>query len=277
MTDSFSRRRVLSYLAAGAACPVCASLAGRAFGAEDKAAHAAAGADKAAGHGGGAPHWGYVGAGGPDNWGTLSADFKVCDLGLEQTPIDLASTVRAELAGVESMFQDSALTVVNNGHTIQANCAAGNYSLIGGERFELLQFHFHHPSEHKLAGQAFPLECHFVHRSQAGTLAVLGVFIRAGAANDALEVVFQAMPAAAGGEQPAARPLNPNALLPFDRGHFRYAGSLTTPPCSEGVNWVVFKTAIEASDAQIQKFAAMFPLNARPIQKQNRRFLLESL
>jgi len=106
---------------------------------------------------------------------------------------------------------------------------------------------------------------------------VLGVFIKAGLTYDALEVVLRAMPVQAGGVQAAARPLNPGQLLPFDRGHFRYAGSLTTPPCSEGVNWVVFKTPIEAADAQIQSFAALFPLNARPLQKQNRRFLLETL
>lgn len=259
------RRKVLGYLAA--ACPVCLGLAGRAL--------ASATAEKA-GHGG-APHWTYEGEGGPEHWGELSADFRVCELGLEQTPIDLVRGVSASLAQVNPEFQDMPLTILNNGHTIQVNCAPGSGSRIEGERFELLQFHFHHPSEHLLSGKAFDLELHFVHKSAAGQLAVLGVFIRPGAENAALSPVFDAMPGQAGEPVTVGSSISPAAMLPGERGYFRYQGSLTTPPCSEGVLWTVFQAPIEAGAGQIGRFAALFPVNARPVRPLNRRFLLQSL
>ncbi|WP_374652423.1 carbonic anhydrase [Dongia sp.] len=259
----FHRRKFLQSLAiTGALCPICSAL-----GAKFAAAQTT--------HAG--PHWTYEGEGGPEHWGELSPDFKVCELGFEQTPIDLTRAVSAQLTGVIPQFQPMPLKILNNGHTVQVNCQPGSRSLIDGKSFELLQFHFHHPSEHLLSGQSFDLELHFVHRSAEGQLAVLGVFIRAGAENAALVPVWAAMPKEAAEEADAGTTIALDGLLPVGRGFFRYQGSLTTPPCSEGVLWTVFKDPIEASTAQIGQFAALFPNNARPVQSLHRRFLLDSL
>jgi carbonic anhydrase len=262
MRKEISRRHALRQFGlGGVVCPVCLALGAKVGLAES-------------GHG---AHWGYEGDVGPEHWGELQPDFKVCELGFEQTPIDLKGAVKAEVAGIQPLFQPMPLTILNNGHTIQANCAPGSKTLIGAEPFELLQFHFHHPSEHLLSGKPFDLELHFVHKSAAGQLAVLGVFIRPGAENAALAPIWAAMPAEAGEPQEIGTTIRPADLLPATRGFFRYQGSLTTPPCSEGVLWTVFKEPIEASDAQIRQFAGLFPVNARTAQPINRRFLLESL
>jgi len=223
-----------------------------------------------------APHWSYDGDGAPASWGRLSPDFKVCELGLEQTPIDLNGGIRASVGSVEIGFRPIPLKVLNNGHTIQVNCEPGSKSRINGTDYDLLQFHFHHPSEHLLSGKAFDLECHFVHRSAAGDLAVIGVFIKPGTENTALQPIWQAMPASETPERNAGTTIDVGDLLPQVREYFRYAGSLTTPPCSEGVLWTVFRHAIEASPEQIRRFAQLFPVNARPVMPINRRFLLES-
>jgi len=260
-----TRRRLLQTLTiSGALCPLCSSLLGSIAVAETAAPHAG-------------PHWTYEGEGGPEQWGQLSPEFKVCELGFEQTPIDIKTGIRSQLTGVAPSFQAMPLKILNNGHTIQVNCAPGSHSMIDGQQFDLLQFHFHHPSEHLLSGQRFDLELHFVHKSAAGQLAVLGVFIRTGSDNPALAPIWAAMPKEATPEADAGQTIVPGDLLPVGRGFFRYQGSLTTPPCSEGVLWTVFKDPIDASPAQVQQFAALFPLNARPVQGLNRRFLLETL
>lgn len=261
----YTRRRMLQALTiSGALCPLCSSLFTGTAAAESAGAHAGA-------------HWTYEGEGGPDQWGELSPEFKVCELGFEQTPIDIRSGIRSQLSGIEPLFQPMPLKIVNNGHTIQVNCAPGSHSFIDGQKFDLLQFHFHHPSEHLLSGQSFDLELHFVHKSAAGQLAVLGIFIRAGADNPGLALIWAAMPKEATPEADTGQTITLTELLPANRGFFRYQGSLTTPPCSEGVLWTVFKDPIEASPAQIQQFATLFPLNARPVQGLNRRFLLDSI
>ncbi len=258
-----------SFLHAAAAstlgCALCLSAA-RAMA--QAAPHGAAGTT--------APHWGYQGEASPEHWGELSPDFKVCQLGLEQSPVDLANDITAGLDGVEPAYRPIPLRIINNGHTIQVNADPGSVCVIGGTRYELLQFHFHHPSEHLLAGKSFDLECHLVHRSAAGNLAVLGVFVKPGQPNAALRPVWDAMPLQEGPERSAGGSIDPATLLPAERGYFRYMGSLTTPPCSEGITWTVFRDAIEASPEQIRQFAALFANNARPVRMRNRRFLLQS-
>lgn len=251
--------RALVGAATAVACPVC-----RALAEEAPPAHAGS-------------HWSYDGAAGPEAWGELSADFKVCSLGLEQTPIDLKESVRAETGAVEPSFKPMPLTILNNGHTIQVNCAPGSRTIISGRPFELLQFHFHHPSEHLLSGRATEMELHFVHKSPEGQLAVLGVFIRQGQENAALAPVWAAMPREAGEPIKVDASVDASALLPANRQYFRYKGSLTTPPCSEGVLWTIFRDSIEASADQIRRFAELFPGNARPVKPLNSRFLLESM
>ena len=256
------RRKFLRMATLGCAC----CLAARSVG----AAQPGHGTSQAA-H----PHWTYAGNTGPEHWGELQPDFKVCQLGLEQTPIDLTTSIKGEPGVVSLNYKAVAARIVNNGHTIQANIEPGCSCTIANAKYDLLQFHFHHPSEHLLAGKPFDLECHFVHKAQNGALAVVGVFIQPGAKNADLAAVFDVMPAQEG-EARASVAINPAALMPREGGYFRYMGSLTTPPCSEGLTWTVYKQPIEASPDQIKQFASLFANNARPIQRRNRRFLIET-
>lgn len=226
--------------------------------------------------GGHAAHWSYDGATGPEHWGELSPEFKVCQLGLEQTPIDLTSSLKGEAGAIGFDYRILPVRIVNNGHTIQVNAEPGSSCTIGTTRFDLLQFHFHHPSEHLLDGRAFDMEVHFVHKSTEGALAVAGVFIREGLHNPVLEPIFAQMPTSEGAEVSAPGQVDPAAFFPASRSYFRYAGSLTTPPCSEGLTWTVFRDPIEASADQIQRFARLFPNNARPVQRKNHRYLIET-
>ncbi len=265
------RRKVLKYLAGAAAvCPSCLSVAS-ALASEKKAAAEGHGAKSA----GGPPHWEYKGEAGPENWGELSPGFRVCDLGFQQSPIDLDSAIVANVGGIEIDYRTMPLGVVNNGHTIQVNCEPGSGMVLDGTHYKLLQYHFHHPSEHLLSGKRFDLECHYVHISDSGMLAVLGVFLQPGAHNEALAPIWSAMPREPG--KSSGGSVSPAALLPEDRGYFRYLGSLTTPPCSQKVIWSVFNSPVEISTDQVRQFASIFQMNARPVQGLHRRLLLENL
>ncbi len=221
--------------------------------------------------------WGYTGEGAPENWGRLSPEYKVCQVGSQQSPIDLKHAIDADLSSLKIRYKDLPLKILNNGYTIQVNAAPGNRLILDGTPFELLQFHFHYPSEHTVKGNVYPLDVHFVHQSATGALAVLGIFLKKGRENAALKPVWEAMPASKQPEaQIAGTTVDIAALLPADRSTYRYFGSLTTPPCAEVVRWVVFEEPIEVSKAQIEQFKHIFPLNARPVQPLNRRFLLMS-
>jgi len=259
------RRSFLRMATAGCACCVAGKIA--------------AAAEHLSRDGGGAhasPHWSYEGEGAPEHWGELSPDFKVCQLGLEQTPIDLAPSMQGDAGSISFDYRPVPLRIVNNGHTIQVNADTGCSCTIGGIKHDLVQFHFHHPSEHLLDGKAFEMEAHFVHKSQAGNLAVIGVFIKAGEHNSVLQPIFDQMPKSAGPEVHATGQFDPEAFFPKQRSYFRYMGSLTTPPCSEGLTWTVFREPVEASADQIRQFAALFPNNARPVQRKNRRVIIET-
>ena len=258
MQPLLSRRTLSGFSAAAAFCPLCAPAA--------RAAETHAGP----------LHWSYRGKTGPSHWSELSADFKTCSLGSAQTPIDLRKAEHKPAGKLEIAFQPVGGRVLNNGHTIQVNTPAGSRTVIGDTTYELLQFHFHHPSEHLLSGKHLDMEIHFVHRAANGALAVLGSFIKPGAANITLAPIWAAMPKQEG-EQAFDGTIDPSRLLPGERDYFRYMGSLTTPPCSEGLSWTVFRAPVEASDAQIKQFAALFPHNARPVQKLNGRTLVENV
>jgi carbonic anhydrase len=248
-------RRSLLGLAVALVCPLCAR---------------AAVAD--------APHWGYEGATGPEHWGDLSADFRTCAIGTQQSPINLTGAVKAALGDVGIAYQQVPLSVWNNSHYIEIEVPAGNKVTVAGVPYELLQFHFHHPSEHLLDGKRFDMEAHFVNKAADGSICALGVFIKSGAANPVLGPVVQAMESEPGLKKAVAGvTVDPTRLFPSDRSYFRYMGSVTTPPCPETVNWVVFRTPIEASPEQIKRYAAVFPMDARPIQPLNRRFVLEEV
>ncbi len=219
-------------------------------------------------------HWAYEGHGGPAEWGMLSPEYAACSMGREQSPVDLSKPIAAIIGDPLTAWRPVPLRVQNNGHTIQVDCGGGGSLMLDGKSYDLLQFHFHHPSEHTVDGAFFDMECHFVHKAADGGLAVLGVMIAKGGANAALEAIWQVMPGKGGESVTGSSMLDPSMLLPRDPVTFRYAGSLTTPPCSEVVQWVVYRQAITASAEQLAAFARLFPNNARPVQPLNRRKLL---
>jgi carbonic anhydrase len=219
--------------------------------------------------------WSYQGDTGPDAWGRLDPAYRVCSAGKEQSPIDLAGAVRAELALPQIEWQPMPLEITNNGHCVLINAAPGNITRLAGESYELLDFHFHHPSEHLIGGRRFDLECHFVHRSAAGRLAVLGVVFEPGAKNAGLQAVLDAAPKQAGRTLKLETLIDPRPLLPSRGGIFRYAGSTTEPPCQEGVSWVVYRTPAQATATQIKSCGDIFPPDARPLQPLGSRFVLE--
>lgn len=219
--------------------------------------------------------WGYSGPGGPQHWGTLSPEFAACAAGMQQSPIDLTDPVPADLPALAPAWAPSARwTVINNGHTIQASSSNAGGITIDGTRYDLLQFHFHHPSEHAIAGEHAPMEVHFVHRSAAGKLAVIGVMLTGGGAPGALDRIIEAAPRNQGAHPLGA--LDPASLLPAEGGYWRYQGSLTTPPCSEIVSWTVMKRPVAVSDAAISAFQSMIGPDARPLQQMHRRYLLSN-
>ncbi len=227
--------------------------------------------------GGPAAHveWGYTGSTGPEHWSTLSKDYTICNSGQQESPIDLKDAIPADLGTLAIAWKPLAIRATNNGHTVQYDAPPGSSFAVGGKRYALAQFHIHHPSEHLLNGRRFPLELHFVHKLTDGSYGVVGVLVASGAGNPTLKKLIDAIPAAPGATGTGPM-IDPRALLPVARGFDRYEGSLTTPPCAEAVDWVVLRTPITASVAQINKVAAHFPFNARPIQPLDRRFLLAS-
>jgi carbonic anhydrase len=221
-------------------------------------------------------HWSYEGTAGPDKWGDLDAADRVCSLGSQQSPLDIGATIPAQLAPLKITWAKSADTIVNNGHTIQLGVSPGSTLTTGKDQFTLVQFHFHRPSEHLIGGKGFPMEAHFVHRNDAGTLAVVGVLMASGKPNAVFKKIVSTMPASEGAPIKADSAIDPNALLPANRSYYFYEGSLTIPPCSEVVNWLLLMEPIQVADTDVANFAKLYPLNARPVQKPNRRFVLRS-
>ena len=230
----------------------------------------------AGGHG---VHWGYTGHGSPEHWGDLSPDYVMCKLGKNQSPIDLRSDKAYEtaLAPIVFSYHTSTKNEVNNGHSIQVNIAPGSYIQVDGIKFELKQFHFHTPSENKIDGKHFPFEAHFVHVDEHGNIAVVAVMFRYGRENAALEKFWNGMPEHAGDSRDITMPVDVvKALLPKNRDYYRFNGSLTTPPCSEGVRWFVMKKPLEISEKQVKKFErVMHGFNNRPVQPVNARVILK--
>ena len=223
------------------------------------------------------PEWSYRGNDGPRQWGGLSREYSVCKTGKEQSPIDIRQTKTADLPPIRFEYKPATLRLVNNGHTAQINYAAGSAISIGASRYELKQFHFHRPSEERIGGKAFDMVIHLVHANAEGELAVVAVLVTHGPANTELAKIFTVIPKTTGEEREVRETqIDALNLLPLDRGYFTYRGSLTTPPCSEGVTWFVLKTPITASAEQIKAFAALFPANARPTQPLGGRTVTQS-
>lgn len=220
-----------------------------------------------------APHWSYGGAENPTQWGQLSKDFSLCELGRDQSPINIEDAVPGNSALIEFNYQSTPLEIVNNGHTIQINYGEGSSATIAGENYNLLQFHFHTPSEHTLNQKASAMELHLVHQNASGQLAVVGVMIDKGAQNPVLEAIWSNLPSKEGTKRPTHKMTNAKDLLPPGRSYYSYPGSLTTPPCSEQVSWNVMAQPIQASEEQIATFASVYPVNARPVQPTNGRII----
>ena len=219
-------------------------------------------------------HWSYGGETGPDKWGSLDAENVVCSAGGQQSPIDVAGAIVAREPRLKIRWIKGPDTIVNNGHTIQIDFAEGNTLRLGDSSYVLKQFHFHHPSEHLVQGKRFAMEAHFVHAASDG-LAVVGVLMVAGKPNAVFKKIVATMPSEEGSAVPVAA-IDPRQLLPVQQVYYHYEGSLTTPPCSETVNWIVLAHPLEVDEADIARFAALYPMNARPVQKVDRRFILSS-
>ncbi|MDK2124639.1 carbonic anhydrase [Parachitinimonas caeni] len=225
----------------------------------------------------GGGHWGYGGPNGPAGWANMNPAYSLCRDGKEQSPINITSVVGQKIDKIEFSYGISKINLVNNGHTIQANYDPGSYITAFGERYQLLQFHFHTPSEEQINGRAFPLVAHLVHRSEDGRLAVIGVLFEKGRDNPTLEALWDRMPTEHGEtRQYEETHVSAASLLPLKLGFYTFMGSLTTPPCSEGVRWIVMKNPQQISERQLARFRQEFPMNARPIQPINTRLVVES-
>lgn len=221
------------------------------------------------------PHWSYSGHEGPEHWGKISESFHVCEQGRTQSPIDLKESVSADLPDIKINYSPVAPEITNNGHTLQVNVPAGLSMKVGGDIFSLLQFHFHTPSEYQIAGKSYPLEVHLVHKRGDGALGVLGVMFEEGAPNPVLETVLANATAEVGAKETLPEKMDISKLLPTDKKYFRLMGSLTTPPCSEGVHWHMMQAPITASAKQITRFKSFFAMNARPLQPSHHRLIVK--
>jgi carbonic anhydrase len=223
-----------------------------------------------------ATHWSYEGAGGPEGWGRMKPEFAKCSTGTRQSPIDIRDGIKVSLDAVAFDYKPSAFRVVDNGHTVQVNVGPGNSIEVMGRRYDLLQFHFHRPSEERIDGKQFDMVVHLVHKDLEGRLAVVAVLLERGSALPIVQSVWNNLPLEKGDEVAARLPLDLGALLPTERSYFTYMGSLTTPPCSEGVLWMVMKNPLQVSADQIGIFSRLYPMNARPVQSASGRLIKES-
>lgn len=219
------------------------------------------------------PHWSYSGDNGPENWATLDPSFAVCGSGAEQSPVDLAELEGADLPDLEMTYLPTPLAILHDGHTVKVAAQGGGTLNVGDGVFTLSQFHFHSPSEHTVEGRSFPLEMHLVHADDAGNLAVVGVLFEEGDADPALAPLADNLPQPHSETAVEGATIDIAALLPKDLTYVGFAGSLTTPPCMEGVAWHVLTSARPASAEQLQQFKAAIPGTNRPIQALGDRVL----
>ncbi|MRI83410.1 MAG: carbonic anhydrase [Nitratiruptor sp.] len=225
----------------------------------------------AGGHG----QWSYHGATGPSHWGDLDPNFLMCKIGSNQSPVNLHRFIQAQLPRLKVVYRGNAMEVLNDGHSVKVTTIGSNEIVVDGIPFNLVQFHFHTPSEHTLQGRSFPMEAHFVHQSPSGELLVVALFFEEGHYNKALEKILNDLDGHVGVKSHLKEMFNPGELFPRKLDYYRYSGSLTTPPCSEGVRWIVLKERVEASQDQIQRFQEVMGENNRPTQPLKARTILE--
>ena len=244
-------------------------------------------------------HWGYTGSAGPAKWGSISTEYALCKSGKRQSPVNISYGESAKLYPLRFQYQSVPLRVVNNGHTLQANYDTAKSEIavsIGGKDYpvntkpvynstlmlgdvpyKLVQFHFHTPSEHAREGERYAMEVHLVHKNASGNLAVVGILLKRGVQNPTLEKILNNASQQLN-KVNSVKDVSVNAvdLLPDNHQLFHYSGSLTTPPCSENVNWFVMKSPIEVSDSQVDRFVKLIGKNARPLQGMHWRMMLVS-
>jgi carbonic anhydrase len=224
-------------------------------------------------------HWTYEGPDGPSHWAQLDPAYRACEAGHRQSPIDIHRKEASpkDLPPLLFEYHASPLDIVDNGHTVQVNYAPGSALVIGGARYELVQFHFHHPAEESFDGKRFDLVAHLVHRNAKGELAVVAIPLKEGRQNPLIAALWSNLPKKGDhSEEHSKIAINVAELIPADHHYYAFSGSLTTPPCSEGVRWSVLEAPMEVSKAQIEAFADRYPNNARPVQKLKGREVLVS-
>lgn len=221
--------------------------------------------------------WSYQGANGPEHWGDIESGYATCKTGTHQSPIDIKNAQKAELAPIHFDYKLSPLKIVNNGYTVQINYESGSSITVNGAVYELVQFHFHHPSETEIDGQRFDLELHLVHKSAEGRLAVVSVLMKSGSENAALRDLWTYLPREIGKETEKKKvQINAEDFLPSNRNYDKFSGSITIPPCTENADWYVMKTPVDISPLEINAFRKLYPNNARPVQSANGRTIEES-
>jgi carbonic anhydrase len=226
-----------------------------------------------------AHHWTYAGETGPSHWGKMEKDAEACGIGKTQSPIDIHTSAAkaSDLPEIAFSYQAAPLKIIDNGHTVQVNYAPGSYITVGGTRYDLVQFHFHHPSEEKFDGKSFDMVAHLVHKDANGKLAVVAVPLKKGADNKLIAVLWKNLPKEKEHESTVESvTINAADLLPSKHGYYTFDGSLTTPPCSEGVKWFVLKTPTTLAASEVAAFGKLYPMNARPVQPLNGREVLSS-
>jgi carbonic anhydrase len=224
-------------------------------------------------------HWGYTGDVSPEHWAELAPENRLCAVGTRQSPIDIREGIAVDLEKIGFDYRPSGFSVLDNGHTIQVNVAAGNGLTVMGRRYELVQFHFHRPSEERINGRQFDMVAHLVHKDAEGRLAVVAVLLDRGRDDKpqpVVQTIWANLPLEKGEALPAQVQIDPGQLLPEDRGYATYMGSLTTPPCTEGVLWMVMRQPVSLSAQQLAIFAKLYPMNARPLQAGSGRLIKES-
>jgi carbonic anhydrase len=221
-------------------------------------------------------HWTYDGESGPGNWSKINVDWGKCSTGNRQSPIDLRDGIKVDLEQITFDYHQSSFTEVDNGHTIQVTVGTGNFITVNNQTYELQQFHFHRPSEEKINGKGTEMVMHLVHKSAEGKLAVVAVLLERGKAHPLIQTVWNNLPLEKLESVSPTVVLDLMEALPAKRDYFTFMGSLSEPPCTEGVLYIVMKQVMQASPAQLALFSRMYPLNARPVQPGNGRVIKES-
>jgi carbonic anhydrase len=216
--------------------------------------------------------WSYEGKNGPLNWGRLDPAYAACSKGKEQSPIDIRGAhLNKNLPPIEFHYLAGSMTLTNTGHTVQITPPAGSYILVNGTRYDLVQFHFHHPGEEAVKGKLPDMSLHLVHKSADGKFVVIAVRLNEGNPNAVLAALWEHLPQKPGATDKLPESMSPAGLLPTDRGYWTYEGSLTAPPCTEGVRWFVLEQEVEISRSQLRSFGLLYKVNSRLIQETHGR------